>query len=436
MTETSDWKSSLLPRIADEIGHIVGEFRDKRGTDITVVPADNGGIDHMYSEGEILVREEHLPRVLQVLGRPSQDDLEQDHPDQLRRVIAGYVLLTLGEPHDRVAAALDLIDQRLGRHIATPNHVLTVAPNGESGSCPATEPEQVYADIEPFPAVCPDGGRGVLVYLADTGLLRDASEHSWLTGVRPGDANEDLDPKAPMTGTPPVIPPYTGHGTFVAGVLRCMAPDTDIIVTNAFEVAGSELEADLVTRLETALGLGADIFQLTIACASRHDLPLLAFGEWLRRMRESKGTICVAPAGNSNSRRPSWPAAFGDVIAVGALGGDWRGRASFTNYGPWVDVYAPGRDLVNAYATGTYECYVRPYAGTQREFYGMAKWSGTSFATPVVSGLIAARMSRTGENARDAAAALLAEARSRAVPGTGPVLLPRSGRQQADEALH
>jgi hypothetical protein len=431
MTENTDGKSSLLPRIADEIGHIVGEFRDKRGKDITVVLAGNGGIDHMHAEGEILVREEHLPRVLQVLGLPARDDLERDDPERVRRVIAGYVLLTLSEPYNTVAAALDLIDQRLGRHIATPNHVLTVSP-GEDSSCPATEPEQVYAGMEPFPSVRPDGGRGVLVYLADTGLLRDASQHPWLAGVRVGDQQEDLDPKAPMTGTPPEIPPYTGHGTFVAGVLRCMAPDTDIIVTNAFAVAGSELEADLVTRLEAALGLGADIFHLTIACVSRHDLPLLAFREWLRRLRESKGTVCVAAAGNSSTRRPTWPAAFEDVIAVGALGSDWRGRASFTNYGPWVDVYAPGRDVINAFATGEYTCYTRPYAGTKREFHGLARWSGTSFASPIVSGLIAARMSRTGENARHAAAALLAEARSRAIPGTGPVLLPSRGEQHAD----
>jgi hypothetical protein len=190
MTEKGDWRCSLLPRIADEMGHIVGEFQDKRGIGITVVPADNGGIDHMHSDGEILVREEHLPRVLQVLGRPSQDELEQD---QLRRVIAGYVLLTLDEPHGTVAAALDLIDQRLGRHIATPNHVLTVAP-GEASSCPATEPEPVYAGTEPFPSASTEGGRGVLVYLADTGLLRDASQHPWLAGVRVGDDEEDLDP--------------------------------------------------------------------------------------------------------------------------------------------------------------------------------------------------------------------------------------------------
>ncbi len=424
MTEPDDWRSSVIPKVADETDHIIRSFSEAPGggREIKVVPAD-GGIGHMYAEGEILVREEHLDRVLEILEPDADRDQVRNDPARVRRVIERVVLLALAESQPLALDAIDAIDRELGQGIATPNHVLTVA-GGVGTGCPATEPQEVYDDIEPFPSVSHDGdGAGVLVYMADTGLLRDTSTHSWLEGVRMANPVEDADPKEPLQGDPPQIPPYTGHGTFVSGVLRCIAPATEIIVQNAFAIAGSELESDLVPRLDAALGLGADIYHLTIACSSRNDLPLIAFQEWLRKVRQ-QGAVCIAAAGNSGFDRKTWPAAFPGVIGVGALGGDWRGRATFSNFGPWVDVYAPGRDLVNAYATGTYTCHVYPYAGEVRKFYGMAKWSGTSFSTPIVTGLIADRISRTGETPRQAAAAVLAEARSQAIPGVGPVLLP------------
>jgi subtilisin family serine protease len=378
----------------------------------------------MYAEGDILVREDHLEAVLEILEPEADHDQIRNDPARVRRVIEGVALLTLGASQPSALDALDAIDRQLGQSIATPNHVLTVA-GGSGTGCPATEPEEVYYDIEPFPSVNHDGGGdGVLVYMADTGLLRDTATHSWLEGVRMANPVEDADPKEPLEGDWPQIPPYTGHGTFVAGVLRCVAPASEIIVQNAFAIAGSELESDLVPRLDAALGLGADIFHLTIACSSRNDLPLIAFQEWLRKVRQT-GAVVIAAAGNSGFDRKTWPAAFPGVIGVGALGGDWRGRATFSNFGSWVDVYAPGRDLINAYATGTYKCHVYPYADDEpRRFWGMAKWSGTSFSTPIVTGLIASRMSSTGETARQAAAAVLAEARAQAIPGVGPVLLP------------
>ena len=287
-------------------------------------------------------------------------------------------------------------------------------------------------ELSPHPGICTEtSGEGVLVYIADTGLLEDADAgHPWLRGVRrahnPDGSIQPWDPDRrpdPADGVQR-IPPYAGHGTFVAGVTRCMAPKAEVIVSNVFKVAGSALESDFVMQLRRALPLGVDIFNLSVTAPTRADLPLLAFQRWLRLLGQYKGVVCIVAAGNNDSERPSWPAAFPHMVSVGALTADCRNRATFSNHGGWVDVYAPGRDLINVYATGPYRCQEDPYKDQIREFYGMANWSGTSFSIPIVTGLVAARMWRTGENGVEAAAALLAEARVRAIPGVGAIVLP------------
>jgi subtilisin family serine protease len=450
-----DWTQIPKQKIRDQAEYIWNQFHEdtggnggkdghkepsEGGIDVGVQPSADG-VGFMYAEGQILIRENSLERVLEILGQPQRDVAEilrqPTGEAPIEPLIDGVVVHRL--PRELpVLEALDRVDRVLGAGHATPDHVLTVA--GDAGPCPATEPEVVYDGIEPYPSVAPgNDGAGISIYVADTGLLwypddkldetifggrvraevtNRGSVHSWLTGVR-----GTLDRQEDLSGAQRVKP-YEGHGTFVAGVVRCMAPGADIYVANAFRRGGSTLESHLVRHLDVALTQGYDLFHLSIAAPSRKDLPLMAFEHWLRRLHQYKGVACVVAAGNSGTSLPSWPAAFPEVVSVGALAADWRSRATFSNYGPWVDVYAPGRDLVNAFATGKYTCYTAPYTGDTRKFYGMAKWSGTSFSTPIVTGLIAARMSRTGENAQEAAAAILATARSQAIPGVGPVLRP------------
>jgi hypothetical protein len=461
-----DQIQNLEPKIRDQVAYICKAFKEdgtaaalgeregngSGGIDIGVMPS-GGGMAFMFAEGQILVREGYLEQVQDILGQ-SKLTMQQvlrapAGTVPVEPLIDGVVVLHLeGHGPDKVKpSVLDVlrdVDRVLGPGKVSPNHVVTVT--GDTSPCPATEPEMVYEGTEPYPAVCPgDAGAGISVFVADTGLLwyqgdkldppvpsaahphqvvtNAGNPHSWLAGVR-GILDPGEDMANAQANLPQTIKAYEGHGTFVAGVVRCMAPGAEIYVANILKCAGSTLETHLARHLDAALAHGYDLFHLSITAPTRKDLPLISFEGWLRRLRSYKGVACVVAAGNSGLALPSWPAAFPGLVSVGALAADWRSRASFTNYGPWVDVYAPGRDLVNAFAVGDYTCQWDPYTGETRKFYGMAKWSGTSFSTPVVTGLIAARMSRTGENGQEAAAALLAEARSHAIPGVGAIALP------------
>lgn len=434
MPEQDSWKRRLDDKIVEQVDVIRTAFADD-GIRVNLLTKDRG-VRYMYAEREVLVRENYLTGLQAFLdqlrrqsGPPDPEPTPQ--PREVKPVAPGIVLLRLGDqPGVDDPEAFDKligkIDKRFGEGVVTPNHVLTVA--GEIGPCPATEPQEAYAYTEPYPAAsADDAGAGVRIYIADTGLLPETQTrswlrtHPWLDGV-----HGETDPMAPSPPPKPSkkIKPYAAHGTFVAGVARCVAPRADIRVDNIFRIAGSALESHFVRKLGRALHQGYDIFHISATAPTRNDRPMAAFARWLEHARAYKGFVCVAPAGNSGSHLPSWPAAFGDVVSVGALAADWRSRALFSNYGSWVDVYAPGRNLINGYATGIYKCTTKPYRGDRRRFYGMAQWSGTSFSSPIVTGLIAARMTRTGENGHQAASALLRRARAQAIPGVGPVLLP------------
>ena len=463
MTEENYWYSSLEPRLdeeaaaeakiivdafrAREIPIEIGGFRDDAKEDDDLHP---GGIAFMCAKGQILAREQYLggaagtpeppeppeppdrlrvsrPKgILEILGDFIGED-KSVWEVEITRVVGDIVLLRLKsrsgadtpdrEPPD-VLDLLDRIDAELGPGIATPDHVLTAA-NGTMTPCSATEPQQVYPTAGPYPGLCRDGGARVRIFQADTGLVEKAAQtFPWLAGV-----HGDPDPRA-GTGPGSTIAPYGGHGTFVAGVLRCMAPHAQVHVENIFATGGSALESDVAKRLHAAFGFGFEILHITASCHTRKNVPPQALEAFLELLRPYKGVVCVAEAGNNHTQRPAWPGAFPDVLSVGALATDWRHRADFSNYGGWVDVYAPGEKLINAFGSGTYTCQIPPNVNQVRKFSGLAQWSGTSFSAPIVTGLIAARMARCGESAREAAAALLAKARAQTIPGVGPVLFP------------
>ncbi len=83
----------------------------------------------------------------------------------------------------------------------------------------------------------------------------------------------------------------------------------------------------------------------------------------------SMGVTIVAAAGNDNTASPHYPSAYPNVIAVAASARNGI-KADFSNYGTWVDVIAPGTNILSTVPGGNY---------TQLD--------GTSMASPIVCGL-------------------------------------------------
>jgi hypothetical protein len=399
------------------------------GQEIAVAYTRAGEVDCVFKAGVLLARRANLPQLQEALPRLR----EVRDPDT---AYGDLVLLPIDDErqhdadgHLTVPEALDLIEQRVGKErmfskdgpLATPVHIVHTAK-----LCAATEPE-VPCGCEPAPCpprVEPDADQGgILLGISDTGLWERPPDQPWLAGVDGID-----DQHGPLLADGQVSIPYEGgHGTFVAGVARCTAPGARVYVARHFRYSGGTLEYMLASELETLINAEhPDLINLSAGGYTRGDAPPLSFTEF--RQRHPDITLVTA-AGNDSTDRPFWPAAFDWAIAVGALGADRQNLAWFSNYsnsdsshGNWVDVYALGEGVVNAFASGSYTYSEPPKQPATQVFHGMARWSGTSFSAPMVAGLIVAEMARSQSSAVDAWQAVLSTAAD--TGGFGPVLLP------------
>ena len=299
----------------------------------------------------------------------------------------------------------------------TPDHWVHVSPGGGT-LCPAIEPEETGLK-EPWPPACEIPGKRrkpVRVSVVDTGWHPPAATDPrtpWLHGVKGDDE---------LNG--PVLREYAGHGSFIAGVIRCLAPRGGG-GGGGFCIGGvgggGILESDVIAQLDEALDHDPQVINLSAGCRTHDDLPSLAFQIFYETRLKDRDCVLVAAAGNDSSPAPFWPAAFDWAIGVGSLDRDGR-VSSYSNFGVSADVYALGRNIVNAFPDGTFTCEESPSTGDERSFHtGMARWSGTSFSAPVVAGLIAREIWESGSSAADAAQTVLASSEYRSDPAVGPL---------------
>jgi Subtilase family len=431
-----------MSEVFDSQFHDMQDAFARRGTYIEVAYTPSGRVDYVYETGRLLVRDskvaEDVARILPGI------ELAREQPDRLALRVLSIDNLRGG--HLTVPQALDILDRELNppvgkgpgaperpakteeRDVEPPDYSpvhITHFTNGVQPDtvrhCPATEPEVPCCcapdePCGPCPPAAADGGAGVVIGVCDSGLLADIASAGWLGGV-----TGEVDSLGPLLANGLYdIPRYCGHGTFIAGVARCEAPESTVYVANDY-INGGLQEWKVAQQLQALIAdQGAQVVNLSAGSYSRNDWPLLSF-----RAFEHGAATLVCAAGNDATYRKFWPAAFDWAVAVGALGADQRNRAWFSNYGDWVDVYTLGEGMVNAFATGEYTYKEPPKRPATQVFDGRARWSGTSFAAPLAAGLIAAEMSQAGLTASGATQAVLARARSQAIPGVGPALYPR-----------
>ena len=196
--------------------------------------------------------------------------------------------------------------------------------------------------------------------------------------------------------------PLTAHGTAVASLLVGQSagfsgadPGAALLIVDVFCGLPTGGAIDSVAA---AIGLLA-LQQVPVVNISLVGPPNALLAQVIRAA-QLRGMMIVAAVGNDGpAAEPLYPAAYPGVIAVTAVDRNSRVLPEACR-GPQVQFAAPGNDLIAADARG-----------------GLAVVRGTSFAAPVVAGLLAAKYAQPGMDAESALHALQAEARDLGKPG-------------------
>ena len=235
--------------------------------------------------------------------------------------------------------------------------------------------------------------------------------------------SSSAEPGAPQS--PVAQSEIAGHATFVTGLILSQAPGAVVEIYRVLDDEGIADSWSVAQRIARAGQEGLDVLNLSFVCFTDDGQPPLALATAIDRVPAN--TVVVAAAGNQGSapeiarRRPAWPAALDDVVAVGAARVRGGGRAAFSPDQPWVDALACGVDLVSTYLIGS----VSESPGSAVRFEGYAQWSGTSFAAALVSGAIAAGVVPGRVHAQDSWVALRSAAAATAA-GSGNSVGPPS----------
>jgi subtilisin family serine protease len=205
-----------------------------------------------------------------------------------------------------------------------------------------------------------------------------------------------------------------GHGTAVSGIIAARADNGQgmagvcwfcvVMPVKVLDSSGSGDDTRVAAGVVWAVDHGARVINMSLGGpgSSPELAAALAYAT-------SKGAVVVAAAGNSGTTTPFFPAADPNALSVAATTTGDRAY-SWSNYGSWVDVAAPG-------------CNIAPVRG------GYGRFCGTSSATPLAAGLAALALAQQ-PGATASAVSTAIERAATPVPG-----IVRFGRIDAARSL-
>ena len=206
-------------------------------------------------------------------------------------------------------------------------------------------------------------GAGIKAFIIDTGIRPDHSEftgrlQAGYTAVADGNGTTDCN----------------GHGTHVAGTVGGttwgVAKSVALIPVRVLDCAGSGSYSGVIAGVDwvAASALRPAVANMSLGGGASSAVNAAVAGA------VSKGVVMVVAAGNNNRNACQFsPASEPSAITVGATTSS-DSRASYSNYGSCVDIFAPGSSITSAWNTAS---------------NAINTISGTSMASPHVAGVAA-----------------------------------------------
>jgi|GEM_PF-2016225 len=211
-------------------------------------------------------------------------------------------------------------------------------------------------------------GSGVIVAVVDTGA--DLSHPDLQANLVPGydfvrdvanaGDGDGLDPNPQQTNS-------GNHGTHVAGTIAAVTNNNRGVAGLAWGAkvmplramgneGGTEYDVGQAVRFAAGLDNDSGTLPTTPARVVNMSLGGPENSRWFQRTvydAVRAGTVIVAASGNDNSSAPSYPAAYDHVVSVASTTSS-NNKSGFSNYGPTIDVAAPGSQILSTWGGGGY----------------------------------------------------------------------------------